>query len=564
MASKVLSIEIGYFFTKVCEMDYQGKKPKIYNSFVIPTPNGLLQDGMLELENNDFATDFKNILIQKKIRTKAAIITISSSKIATREIRIPYCKENKIEDIVRSNLSDYFPIDVSQYMVAHSILEVEGVVKSEGEKSKKEENPTGYRLLLLAVPTQIIESYRRFATAAGLDLKEIDYNGNSLYQASKDVCLEGTQLVIKVDERSSALLVQRNGVIVLNRTIPYGIEEAVSALIDTKSWGELRNYEDALAVAGKETCILPNLEVNPQEEAQSEPDSQEEGAFNDKRHVTTTLFTLINGISKVIDYYNANHLDEPIEKMYITGVGADFMGLPALLSNEVGFEITKLATVAGISAEKMFVTENYGEYVSCIGAALSPVHFCSDKDEKKGKNKGNVDSVRIALVFCISCFVAGIIMIIAALVPYISEKKKEKEYNAIIEELQPAYDVYLDYQSVLLQSERMKMLDAQTINRNEDLVSFINILETNMPSGFCLNDMTATATGIIMNVTVRTKEEAASVLEELSRLDSFIFVDTTSLSEVITEIGETQYSFSVELTYAPIEETKALSSEGEE
>lgn len=564
MASKVLSIEIGYFFTKVCEMDYQGKKPKIYNSFVIPTPNGLLQDGMLELENNDFATDFKNILIQKKIRTKAAIITISSSKIATREIRIPYCKENKIEDIVRSNLSDYFPIDVSQYMVAHSILEVEGVVKSGGEKSKKEENPTGYRLLLLAVPTQIIESYRRFATAAGLDLKEIDYNGNSLYQASKDVCLEGTQLVIKVDERSSALLVQRNGVIVLNRTIPYGIEEAVSALIDTNSWGELRNYEDALAVAGKETCILPNLEVNPQEEAQSEPDSHEEGAFNDKRHVTTTLFTLINGISKVIDYYNTNHLDEPIEKMYITGVGADFMGLPALLSNEVGSEITKLATVAGISAEKMFVTENYGEYVSCIGAALSPVHFCSDKDEKKGKNKGNVDSVRIALVFCISCFVAGIIMIIAALVPYISEKKKEKEYNAIIEELQPAYDVYIDYQSVLLQSERMKMLDAQTINRNEDLVSFINILETNMPSGFCLNDMTATATGIIMNVTVRTKEEAASVLEELSRLDSFIFVDTTSLSEVIMEIGETQYSFSVELTYAPIEETKALSAEGEE
>ena len=39
------------------------------------------------------------------------------------------------------------------------------------------------------------------------------------------------------------------------------------------------------------------------------------------------------------------------------------------------------------------------------------------------------------------------------------------------------------------------------------------------------------------------------------------FVETTSITELITEIGETQYSFAVEMIYAPIE---AETEEGEE
>ena len=50
-------------------------------------------------------------------------------------------------------------------------------------------------------------------------------------------------------------------------------------------------------------------------------------------------------------------------------------------------------------------------------------------------------------------------------------------------------------------------------------------------------------------------------MNELRKLDCFSFVDTTAVSELITEIGETQYSFSVEMIYAPVE---AETEEGEE
>ena len=566
MAGKVLSIEVGYSFTKVCEVDYQAKKTKVYQSFVLPTPEGVLADGTLTVDD-DFVAAFKAKLSELKIKTKAAVFTISSSKIATREVRIPYCKENRIGDLVRANLQDYFPIDVSQYMVAHSVLEVEGVSNADTEESgakKPVGTPTGYKLLLLAAPTQIINSYRLFAGALGLEVKEIDYNGNSIYQVAKEACGEGTQMIVKLDERSSILLVLKNGVIVLNRTIPYGIDESVAALADTSVWGEISSYEDALTLATQNICILPSFQrpaVNKDGNNEAEADSVE--VIRDMMAVTSSLTSLVGGISKVVDYYNSRNMDAKIESMHITGVGADFAGISTLLNNELGMEVHGLNHVSGVQSEKALKEGTFGEFAVCIGAAMSPVHFTSEHEEEKtkGAGKGNLDSTHIAVLACIGCILVGLVLVISSLLPYLSAKKEQERYNLIIENLAPVYDVYVQYQNLKSQAEQLAALDKETVNRNEDIVAFIEALEAQMPTTFTLNDFTATTDGINMNVTVATKEEAAAVLDELRKMEMFMNVDTTSLSQLVTEAGESQYSFAVEMFYAPIvEET----TEGEE
>ena len=46
-AQRVLSIEIGYSLTQVCEMDYNAKSPKVYGVFSMKTPDGILDDGYI-------------------------------------------------------------------------------------------------------------------------------------------------------------------------------------------------------------------------------------------------------------------------------------------------------------------------------------------------------------------------------------------------------------------------------------------------------------------------------------------------------------------------------------
>ena len=59
MADKVLSIEVGYSITKVCEIERGSKAPKILNSFVLDTPEGMLRDGVIE-QNDSFVNSFRN------------------------------------------------------------------------------------------------------------------------------------------------------------------------------------------------------------------------------------------------------------------------------------------------------------------------------------------------------------------------------------------------------------------------------------------------------------------------------------------------------------------------
>ena len=108
--AKILGIEVGNSFTRICELDYKTKNPKLYKYITIPTPNGVINDGFLQ-ENVEFSLAIKKALSDNKITTKQAIFTVSSNKIVTREVMIPAVKTNQVGTYIRANATDYFPIE---------------------------------------------------------------------------------------------------------------------------------------------------------------------------------------------------------------------------------------------------------------------------------------------------------------------------------------------------------------------------------------------------------------------------------------------------------------------
>lgn len=46
--AKVVSIEVGYTFIKICEMDYKVKTPRVYRFAMVPTPLNVIEDGYLK------------------------------------------------------------------------------------------------------------------------------------------------------------------------------------------------------------------------------------------------------------------------------------------------------------------------------------------------------------------------------------------------------------------------------------------------------------------------------------------------------------------------------------
>ena len=580
MAERVLSIEMGNSLTKVIETDLGAKSPKIYNSFVVTTPEGMLKDGIVDADD-EFVNTFLRMLTVKRIKTRRAVFTISSSKIATREARIPYCKESKIKELVRTNLNDYFPIDGSQYMFSHSIIGLEfeskeeanaGAIEEKKEVKKepltkaeqvkaeldsgtvkvagksKRGKPIGYKLLLLAAPKQLIQSYEKLAQAIGLSIAALDYNGNSVFQAAKDECSDGVQLIVKVDEKGTLLMVLEDGATTLNRTIPYGIDEAIKGLMQTDIFGDTKDYEKAVNIARSKQVLMPSFEECDVEDPKEE--------FAVRSELTLTLRSLAGGIIRVIDYYNANHNQRPVEKMLITGLGADFTGLDVLLTSEIGLKIRDITRVAGVDIDRIFRGTTYSEFVGCIGAVLAPIGFypeSAEEEDRKGRD-ANATGNAIAWLVLAGGVIASIAMIAITMVPYMQEQELNAQYKARIEELQPVYDMYLDYLELENDVKYVEALDSATLNRNEQFVKFMNALESQMPSTFMLNSLSATRTGVTLDATVATKEEVAYAISKLKQVEGFITTDTNSVSELLVEeTGEIKYAFVANMIYAPIE-----------
>ena len=168
MATKVLSIEIGQGLTRVVEMDYKVKNPKVYNYFTFETPRDVVEDGMVK-RSEAFTGLFKAECERRGIKTNQVVFSVNSSRIARRDAKIPFVKEKQIQELLDTSATDYFPVDMTQYHLVYSIV----------EKNAKGDDK-GYRLNLLAVPNVLTASYFDFAQSLECHLLAVDYVGNSI------------------------------------------------------------------------------------------------------------------------------------------------------------------------------------------------------------------------------------------------------------------------------------------------------------------------------------------------------------------------------------------------
>ena len=79
MAGKVISIEIGYSLTRVCEVDYKSKTHKVYGYFSLPTPEGMINDGILNF-NETFVADLREALAEYKMKSKQVVFTLKDGR----------------------------------------------------------------------------------------------------------------------------------------------------------------------------------------------------------------------------------------------------------------------------------------------------------------------------------------------------------------------------------------------------------------------------------------------------------------------------------------------------
>ncbi len=526
---KVLGIELDNGVTRVVEMDFKSKSPKIYHAFTVPTPLDLISEDGLVQENEDFRQVFKESLSRVGIVADRAVFSISSSRIINREILIPMVKESKIESLLYQNAADYFPVNISDYKLIYNIL---GKVDEEGKRMHK--------LLVCAVPRDMIRSYYQFANYVGLDIAAIDFAGNGIFQAIKasvrdlvkeTVGTDKTELFVSVYSEHAILTFVKEGTICLQRMLSVGTSSIMAQLLP-ESIDETQpiSFDFLLRDRDDDLCY-------------SDLERGDNPAYaGEKARCTKALRTLVVSIRRSVEYYLSTTDTSGIE-VYLVGGAVLYRGLGDLLAHHLDLPVIPLES----ELEKKYASVGdsfpftLAEFLAPVGACIHPINLANRQQVSSVSaldifNDRSVQNTLLAIG--IVCFL--ICGAIGAALVYMSGTERddvlahESALNTELISLGNTTAHKYAYENAKALYEALQnginSIDSYMETYNDHFVEFIEELERKMPKEFRVVGISVSEQGVTMNIRVSTREEAAYVIQTLRNCASVVMGTPSSIT----------------------------------
>lgn len=517
--ARFLSIEAESTQIRVGEVEISGRKGRMLQCFCVPVPQGSVEDGQIR-DTKGLGELLRQQLNERGIRTKKAWFVTGSTRIASREVQIPLVKKSRIQSIIEANATDYFPIDVTKYVMSYIILGITGEKGKKGEEAEQKkaaDQERQYRLMVYASPKAISTAYYEFAQSAGLTLSGITFTGNTVYQTVQEEYTSGAHILIKVELENTGISIIRDGKLSFQRNINYGMESAVETIRSFPQFGDRLEVQDALQLLSDKKWIYPSLDGQIGEE----PDTV-------KSEVTESLRYLVGNISRIMDYYISRNGDVNFESIVLCGMGGQVQGLAELLTQELGQKVELLTKITRYSVPDTNKHEGIFLYI----AVMDPVKSGLNLMEKTGRKQKEVKETLSGawVVFGVGAL-AAVALAAAGVGARIYQTHEQERLNQRIAEEQSIEDVYAAYNNAKSQYDNFQSMYAYTNTPNEGLEAFIQEMEEKMPSSITVETFSSTGSQVSFSMRVASKSEAANTLIQLRTFDSLSSVTTTGIDE---------------------------------
>lgn len=504
-SNKVLTVEITNESITVIEVSPSIKKQtNVHNALIFETPEDAYEDGNLR-DVERIASAIREQLESNGITNKNVIFILSSSKVVNREVLIPEVKENKVKGIVDANASEYFPVNIEDYVVSHSILE--HVVDEDKTKQLK--------LMVVAAPIAMVKSYYELGSMLGLTVQSIDYVGNAMFQLIKtQTSATMTTMVIQLGSESTILNIVKGDTLLLQRTVPYGTNAVVTEIMDEKGV----DATTAMTMLQNERMITVDFD-----------DNAATGAFR----------YLINNIGRVIDYYSTKNPDKPIDDVFLTGDGALIRGIDGLFKIQLNIQTRIMDSLYNIKFDPKIDLKIYNPVylISPIGAAFAPMGFTPT--EAKVKASSNADYVKIGT----GVLVAGVLVaVVAGAVTTVMKNNAEAKRQNLNDQIAAIADIdqiVSEYDAAKAKRDDINNMYDQTRSLNENVSMFFEELEKNQPKQIVINTYSSSDTGVELNGITQDYDAIAKFIIQLKQIPCIENAFVTELTETDENTGGT-------------------------
>lgn len=574
VAKKVISIETGIQWTKVALVDYRKKNPPVHEAFAFRTPEHAVEDGYIR-DKDSLARALKEELVRRQIVEKDVVFTLSSSKVVTREVMIPYVKDNKIKGIIDAQSRDYFPMDISGYTISYSKMDV---VEDDGKKQLK--------LLLVAIPDNLLGNYVSFAQLAGLKVETFDYIGNGCIQLMCDSFVDNA-MIIQLEEQATVISILENKKLAFQRVTPYGYGATISTVVDHPILG-IDDEERAFDFLLEHNVIFnkPSMPDNGDPAQQAIDQAQADEAYED---LAESLRYHLRIANTALDYYQNQVKQEFVGNVYLVGDGSRFAGIHKLFAQELPLPLQKidfakiidLRNQNGVNDKKKAGKKEHQDYtdpvleessntrqpraatpvgfLSVIGAAVHPLD-AKPKEMQAADSKKN--DLHTAYVLLAGSLLLSLLLILGSSVRQLIAHSEHRKLTDQLESLAYVQQTYDESSRVQQEEQVYVTIDDATRTKNEYLLPLIEQLEAELPSAIKVTSMQTDDNLITLNMTADRKITVGQMLLNFQNVTLLTDPSIPSMSEQTDEeSGSSEWTYTVNAYYADVQESEEQADE---
>ena len=175
-----LGIDVGTSSVKIVELSKWGKKKKLENygemraEALYGKPFRTFEKSTLNVSDQDVARDISAILKEAGVKTKKAYFSIPDFSTFFTTFNLPAMTEEELFQAVKYEARQHIPLPLSEVTLDWQVI----------EKETANQKPTSFKILLVAVPNEVISQYQKIAKSAGLELLALEAEVFGLARAS--------------------------------------------------------------------------------------------------------------------------------------------------------------------------------------------------------------------------------------------------------------------------------------------------------------------------------------------------------------------------------------------
>jgi type IV pilus assembly protein PilM len=338
----VVGIDIGSHAIKVCHLKRTDKAYAVVNLGSATLPEDAVDDGTL----NDPETVGKiigDLFKSLKIKKKKVGFSISGYSVIVKKVNLAVMSDEELEEHILAEAEQYIPFDIDDVY-----LDFQDLKTNKGDSERTD-------VMLVAAKKEIVDDYLEMLEDLNLKPVIVDVDGFALentyeYNYPKD---ENVALVDIGASKMNINIISK-GISIVARDIVVGsrqLTEQIQATFDLE-------FEEAEAL---------KLGHTPAEEKQEEI----------AEIFSSTCTQWVLEIKKAIDLYQANHSDEPLSRLVLSGGGSKVSGLIEYLANETNLPVELFNPFGNMTVNSKKIDPDYlnsvgPEMAIATGIAIRP------------------------------------------------------------------------------------------------------------------------------------------------------------------------------------------------